>query len=302
MTSPTFSPASVSTSLPLSALDTVEFFKAKSQHVVQEYLIELDASLAVMKLESAVLRYVANMRMLASFDRVTPALLDAYIGLNLEIESPQLMEIHANLLSLLKYDETIFEPTPCFSEDDLREYVDANVERLLTQASFLDSLPLYLRANRSADGEQLVGAQQADKQATEQRKTMRDVTVLDYQYDNTVYDQINLPLLRLLTINDFVVEWLRDGVPLEYQRYFTRHFEEYMYAGKPLFAYLIDSLYFALLNLPQSLQAEGGEELKLTLLALCEHPQVKEGSEDSAQFLIQCLTATNPPALGDGHA
>lgn len=207
--------------LPLSPTDMVEFFQDKTQ----AYLVDLDETMKSLD-ERSILLYLANLKIKASFTKVTHKLLKEYMSLKDFVDVPMLTAVHANVLSYVKYGEIFFEEaTELFSVDDITTFAKDNVDVVADQCVFLDSFFLYI--------------------VTRELKEDEEVTQTEL-FDNDLHDTLGFTLISLITYQDFMIMYMRSMPDLDHQTYYSRYFDDYMFKGKNLFHYVHSSLYFGL--------------------------------------------------------
>lgn len=236
------------TVLPLSPTDMVAFFKNKDA----EFTIDYEASLANLSNPKFLLMYIANLGLKCNIDTITPKLMKEYMQLKEFADILNLKLTHANILYLAKFGEMLFTDNEyLWSMDDCIEFAKNHNSLLLNQMAFLNSIPLYVLTKLNAT-------------EGEQHGPYKDLlvrTVSDEKFDDIGYSTV-----QLFTVSSFLLRYLHANVPLEDQIYYTQYFDEYMFNGSNIFAYIMNDKneYACLCQLAAS--ADAGDADAITTL------------------------------------
>jgi len=159
---------------------------------------------------------------------------------------------HANILYLAKFGEMLFtENEYTWSMEECIDFAKNHNGILLNQIAFLNSIPLYILSKLNAPEGETHGP----------FKEQLVTTVSDEKYDDIGYS-----VIQLFTVSTFLLRYLHANVPLEYQIYYTQYFDEYMFNGSNMFAYIMNDKneYAGLCQLAAN--ADAGDEDAITLL------------------------------------
>ena len=214
--------------LPLEPEDMVEYFKNKDK----KYLVDYEASIENMQSPRFMLMYIANLGIVCDVDVITDELLVEYMRMKDVTEIVNLRMVHANVLFFGKYEYVLYVDNEdaaigSYDADDLTRVIQANPHLVLTQMALLNSLPLFIFSRHGASSEDEHGLEDV-------RNSLPDGVLID----NTLHEDIGFAILRLFTLEDFLLMYLAKNVEVTSQIYFTRYFEEYMFSGRNLFYYI----------------------------------------------------------------
>lgn len=210
------------TILPLSPTDMVEFFKNKEQ----EYMIDYQASLENLSSPKFLLMYIANLGLRCRIDKLPFELVLSYIQLKEFTNITNLQQAHANILYLAKFGEALFEVGEHdMSIDDCIAFATQNNKALINQMALLNSIPLFVLSRLGASEDEQFGP----------LKDQLVTSSTDKQFDDIGYS-----VIQLFTVSEFLISYLHANIPIEDQIYFTRYFDEYMFNGNNIFAYVFN--------------------------------------------------------------
>ena len=230
--------------LPLTPDVMVEFFKDKST----VYEVDLEASLSALN-ERSMLTYLANLGINCSFTQVNDNLLREYLTMKNFTNIHVLQLIHANLLYYAKYNEVLYPETlELFNEEHMIEFLQANVDVIVEQLVFLDSMMLYMLTRSLGEDEE------------------QELTLL---VDDQVYDEIGFSVIQLVDLSDFLICYSTVMPELDEQTYYARYFDEYMFQGKNLFHYACHGAFFGLIAKITAARENADDQKELDTLDSC---------------------------------
>lgn len=224
-------------------------------------MIDYEKSIQKITSPKFILLYIANMGMVCNIDKITPELMSEYMKLNEFSDIANLHHTHANILHLAKYGEMLSDDVDwAWTIDECIDFAQVNHSILIPQLAFINSMPLYLLTHMSAEGNNI-------------NKRNYD-TIVSLQTNERI-DEIGYSVIKLLTLSGFLLSMLRTNIPLSHQIYFTSYFDECIFNGNSLFAYMFDgnNEYTGLVVLITEAVSENGEDAMATLSSLMHNMQ-----------------------------
>lgn len=208
-------------SLPLSPDIMVKFFQDKS--IIFD--IDFDASIQSLT-ESSMIRYLSNLSITCTIDKITDDLLLQYMIINEVCNISNLTIAHANVLYFAKYGKVLYPHGLLdFNEDNMSAFIANNMEVIIVQLMFLDSMLLYFLTR------------------DEKFKSLYD----NDNVDDTTHAEIGFSFLKLFELSDFLLIYSEDVPNPSDQTYYSRYFDDYMFGGKNLYSFVPTNAYFGLI-------------------------------------------------------
>lgn len=200
----------------------VEFFKNKDV----EYTIDYEASVKNLSNPKFLLMYIANLGLKCNIDTITTELMVGYMELKEFADILNLKLTHANILYLAKFGEMLFtDDEYVWSLDESIDFAKTHHDLLISQMAFLNSIPLYILTKLNAP----------EGEAHGPLKDQLINTTCDEKFDCIGYS-----VIQLFAVTSFLLRYLHANIPLEDQIYYTQYFDEYMFNGSNMFAYIMN--------------------------------------------------------------
>ena len=128
------------------------------------------------------------------------------------------------------------------------EFLQANVDVIVEQLVFLDSMMLYMLTRSLGEDEE------------------QELTLL---VDDQVYDEIGFSVIQLVDLSDFLICYSTVMPELDEQTYYARYFDEYMFQGKNLFHYACHGAFFGLIAKITAARENADDQKELDTLDSC---------------------------------
>lgn len=237
----------IETALPLPAKAMVEFFKDK-QGVA--FLVDYEASLANLRSVQAILNYIANLQLRVefTFTEIPIEVLHTYSIMRDKVRCEQLTRAHANALYFYKYGFELYDQ-PEFDNEAKMQYLKEYTDDVTFQLALLNSIPLFVATS-----------------IVEDEETVRS----EHESVKIIYEEqhraISVNLCQLFSYDHFLIMFLESTIDLDHQVYFTRHYDDHMYAGQTMFGLFAvpDNSYFSLYqHVADSIQGDDEERKEL---------------------------------------
>lgn len=196
--------------LPLEAEQLGQFFDNT------ETLFEIDypSSLANLGSPIAVLTYIANLGMTCTLEgELDNQLLVEYMTFKSLTDIKNLQLIHANVLHYGKFGTRLY-PLTQFGDEQTKHFYEENQHLVNFHMAFINSTQLYLYS-------------------TTFEPKLKEIS----QISSETHNEIGFSILRLFSIEDFMVIYMSQNPPLTDQIYFERYFDEKVFRGAPLMVY-----------------------------------------------------------------
>lgn len=216
----------IRTELPLPSELMVNFFTDKSQIFEIDYL-KTKENLA----PKSMLIYLANLKIDCDFDIIDEELMQTFFTLKETTNITNLQYVYANILFYAKTGEILYQHAiPTFS---ISEFIENNKDVVYHHVNVLNSIPLFLSYCYDLP---------------EQGDTISEPDINHLNMDNKMHPEFGFAFLGLFQMEDFIMAWMEDTLPLNEQTYYVQYFTEFMFGGKNLFYYFShpNNTYFGL--------------------------------------------------------
>lgn len=262
--------------LPLAPMDMVAFFKDKTQVCYVDY----DASLENLKSPLFIATYAANLGLMCNLDKITPEFMVSYMtSTSTSCTILNAQRVHANILYYAKCQEILYtDVLDLFTEQQICEFIKANVDMIWLQVKFVNSIELYITT---------CGDRDDSEGAVDESLATKYHTPVDEQ----LHPEIGFTVLKLFGLEEFLMIWNEHYVPLNEQTYFKRYFEEYMFDGNNMFSKVAvpGNLYFGLAVFIAD--AHGNYRSSVELMnTWIEMSRIVDGTEVADKMKEQALT------------